>query len=313
MTHVILGDSPALRRVLHLIEQVAATEATVLVTGESGTGKELVARAIHDRSTRAEHSFVAVNCAAVPVNLLESELFGHARGAFTDARRARSGLFVHAASGTVFLDEIGEMPLDMQAKLLRALQERTVRPVGSDQEVPFEARVITATNRDLEADAADQRFRRDLYYRINVVQIHVPPLRERDGDVLVLAEHFLGRHAARLGKPLGPLGRDVASTLRSYDWPGNVRELENCIERAVALARGRHIAPDDLPERIRDSPCLTAGAGERPAFAELITLAEMQRRYIRHVLAAVGGNKSRAAAILGIDRRSLYRRLDQMS
>jgi transcriptional regulator with PAS, ATPase and Fis domain len=310
MSVEIIGACPALRRVLRLIEQVAATEATLLVTGESGTGKELVARAVHDQSPRRDRPFVALNCAAMPANLLESELFGHVRGAFTDARRSRTGLFVQAQHGTIFLDEIGEMPLEMQAKLLRALQERTVRPVGADVEVPFEARVVTATNRELELDVAEGRFRRDVYYRINVVQIHVPALRERGADVLMLAEHFLERHAARAGKVVQGLAREAASRLMTYDWPGNVRELENCVERAVTLAHGPLITLEELPDRIRDHRVVPIS---RPVRADLVTLAELQRRYILEVLHTVGGNKSRAAAILGIDRRSLYRRLEQMA
>ncbi|MGE0869957.1 MAG: sigma-54-dependent transcriptional regulator [Kofleriaceae bacterium] len=305
----ILGSSQAIRELGEMIDQVADTGATVLITGESGTGKELVARAIHDRSQHKDQPFVAINCAAMPASLLESELFGHIKGAFTDAKRSRSGLFLQAQGGTIFLDEIGEMPLEMQAKLLRVLQERTVRPVGGDTEVAFTARVITATNRDLEHEVEERRFREDLYYRINVVHVPVPPLRARQGDVLELAHAFVRRIAERTGKAVEGLMPETAQRLIDYDWPGNVRELENCIERAVALARTSELTVDNLPDKIRNhrSSRLVID-GDDPS--ELITLAEMERRYVHRVLAACGGNKTHAAKILGIDRRSLYRRLD---
>jgi transcriptional regulator with PAS, ATPase and Fis domain len=253
--------------------------------------------------------FVAVNCAALPAALLESELFGHVRGAFTDARRARPGLFVQAGGGTIFLDEIGEMPLEMQVKLLRALQERRVRPVGGDDEVPFAGRFLAATNRDLEADVAEHHFREDLYYRINVVQIAMPPLRARLGDLLPLAQHLIAKIVARTGTPMLGLSADAARVLLDYDWPGNVRELENCLERAVALARCEVLGVEDLPDRVRRyQPRSFTVATNNPA--ELPTLQEMERRYILKVLEAVGDNKSAAARILGVDRRTLYRKLD---
>jgi two-component system response regulator HydG len=299
------------RRLLDLIEQVADSDATVLITGESGTGKELVAREIHQRSARGEHPFTAVNCAALPATLLESELFGHLRGAFTDAKRSRDGLFVQAAGGTVFLDEIGEMPLEMQAKLLRVLQERTVRPIGSDTEVPFNARLLTATNRDLEGEVDSKRFRNDLYYRINVVQLGVPPLRSRGNDILMLAHHFLQRYASETGKEVTGISGAAAQRLLDYDWPGNVRELENCIQRAVTLTRLSEVSVDDLPEKIRDyQSSRIVIASDNPD--ELFSLEEMERRYIRKVLAAVGGNKTQAARILGLDRRTLYRRIESL-
>jgi DNA-binding NtrC family response regulator len=305
----IVGDSPAIRELTTLIQQVADNDATVLITGESGTGKELVARAIHAQSPRRDQPFVAVNCAAMPASLLESELFGHVRGAFTDAKRSRPGLILQAGGGTLFLDEIGEMPLEMQAKLLRVLQERTVRPVGGDQEVPFEARLVTATTRDLEQEVEEKRFREDLFYRINVVHIAVPPLRARQGDVLALAQYFLRKIAERTGKNVEGLMPEAAQRLLDYDWPGNVRELENCMERAVALTRTSEISADSLPDKIRNhkSSRLVIDAADP---SELITLAEMEKRYVRRVLAACGGNKTQAARILGIDRRSLYRRLE---
>ena len=306
----IAGTSPAIRETIDMVHRVADSDATVLITGESGTGKELVARAIHRLSPRRDQPFVAVNCAAMPAPLLESELFGHVRGAFTDAKRSRAGLFVQAGSGTIFLDEIGEMPIEMQVKLLRVLQERKVRPVGGDEEVPFEARVVTATNRDLETEVEEKRFREDLFYRINVVAIPVPPLRARAGDILLLAQYFLKRIAARTNKPVQGISGPAARMLMDYDWPGNVRELENCMERAVALCRLDEITVDDLPAKVQEhQSSKIVITTESPG--ELITLDEMERRYVRQVLSAVGGNKTHAARILGIDRRSLYRRLEE--
>jgi two-component system, NtrC family, response regulator HydG len=302
----IIGDSPAIREVTSLTRRVAESDASVLITGESGTGKELVARAVHDLSPRRHLPFVAVNCAALPPALLESELFGHVRGAFTDARENRHGLFVQAGGGTLFLDEIGEMPLDMQVKLLRVLQERMLRPVGADLEVPFSARLITATNRDLETAIEDKRFREDLFYRINVVQIAVPPLRARPGDVRMLANHFVHKIAGRSGRQLATFNDDAARKLVAYDWPGNVRELENCIERVMAIGSSNVIELDDLPIKIRTHEEIATATGQPE---ELITLDETERRYIRQVLAATHNNKTDAARILGIDRRSLYRRL----
>jgi len=306
----LVGDSPAMRRVHELISRVGASEASVLIQGETGTGKELVARAVHDASPRRDGPFVALNCAAVPPTLLESELFGHSRGAFTDAKTARQGLFVEASGGTLFLDEIGEMPLEMQAKLLRALQERKVRPVGANTEVSFDARIVTATHRDLEADVQKERFRQDLYYRINVVRIDVPALRERSSDVLKLAAHFLKTASERSAKGSLELSPQVADRLMAYDWPGNVRELENCIERAVALARFDHLTVEDLPEKIR------AYRADRFVMAanevdEILTIDEIERRYIIRVIKLLNGNKARAAQLLGLDRRTLYRKLER--
>jgi two-component system response regulator HydG len=306
----LLGDSAAMRSVLELLDRVRDSESSVLVTGESGTGKELVARALHRRSARSDGPFVAINCAAVPETLLESELFGHARGAFTDARTARAGLFVQASGGTLFLDEIGELPIGLQPKLLRALQERRVRPLGGDGEVAVDARIIAATNRDLESAVAERRFREDLYYRINVIHIELPPLRARGGDVLHLAQHFLERCAAAAGKQIGGISPAAADRLVSYSWPGNVRELQNCIERAVALAQYDAIVVEDLPEKIRTyqhSHVVVAG----PDPAELVSMEELERRYIVRVLEAVGGNKTLASRILGFDRTTLYRKLER--
>jgi DNA-binding NtrC family response regulator len=306
----LVGDSPAMERVRDLILRVGASEASTLIHGETGTGKELVARALHAAGPRSSGPFVALNCAAVPPNLLESELFGHARGAFTDAKSARNGLFVEASGGTLFLDEIGEMPLEMQAKLLRALQERKVRPVGANTEIEFDSRIVAATHRDLDADVNQGRFRQDLFYRINVVRIDVPPLRERGSDVLKLASFFLERAASRSTKGKLELSPQVAERLLAYDWPGNVRELENCIERAVALARFNHLTVEDLPEKIRayraDRFVMSANDAQ-----EIVSIDELERRYILRVIKLLGGNKARAAQLLGLDRRTLYRKLER--
>ncbi|HZU82569.1 MAG TPA: sigma-54 dependent transcriptional regulator [Polyangiaceae bacterium] len=307
----ILGSSPSMKKMYDLISRVAETETTVLITGESGTGKELVAKAVHQRSGRKDGPFVAINCAAMPETLLESELFGHTKGAFTDARTARPGLFIRASRGTLFLDEIGEMPAGMQAKLLRALQERTVRPVGGDQEQPFDARIIAATNRDLETEVEEKRFREDLFYRINVVRVHVPPLRARGSDILLLAQHFLERYAAQSRRPVVGMTSATADKLLSYPWPGNVRELQNCIERAVALAQFDQIGVDDLPEKIKDYKTARISIESNDP-AELLPMDEVERRYILKVLEAVGGNKTLAAQVLGFDRRTLYRKLERV-
>jgi two-component system, NtrC family, response regulator AtoC len=309
-TGAMIGQSPAMRRVHELLDRVSDSEANVLITGESGTGKELVARALHSRSTRADGPFVAVNCAAVPETLLESELFGHAKGAFTDARQARTGLFVQGNGGTLFLDEVAEMPIGMQPKLLRALQERHVRPVGGNTELPFDARLVTATNRDLETEVADKHFREDLYYRINVVRIEVPPLRARGNDVLLLAQFFIERAATRSGKSVVGIVSSAAEKLLGYDWPGNVRELENCMERAVALTRFDQITVEDLPEKVRSyQSSHIVVASDDPS--ELLPMQEVERRYIQRVLKSVSGNKTQAAKVLGFDRRTLYRKLDR--
>ncbi len=308
----LIGDSEAMRRVYDMIERVQDSAASVLVTGESGTGKELVARALHRRSQRKAGPFMAVNCAALPENLLESELFGHARGAFTDAKNARPGLFVAANGGTLFLDEIGELPLGLQPKLLRALQERKVRPVGGEQEIPFDARIVAATNRDLETAVEERRFREDLFYRVSVIPIALPPLRTRGNDVLLLAQAFLDRFATMSGKRLTGISTAAAARLLAYAWPGNVRELQNCIERAVALAQYAEIAVEDLPDRIREHrSSQVVIASDDPS--ELQSMEEVERRYILRVLEAAGGNKTVAARILGFDRTTLYRKLERYS
>src|SRR4051812_28797675 len=248
----IIGQSGAMRAVFDVVARVAPTDASVLITGESGTGKELIARALHQRSRRHAGPFVAVNLAAVPESLVESELFGHARGAFTDAKTARTGLFLQASGGTLFLDELGEMPLSLQPKLLRALQERRIRPVGGDHEVPIDVRLVAATNKDLEASVEEGRFREDLFYRINVVRVELPPLRARGNDILLLAQQAVTRFARAMRKEVAGISTPAAEKLIRYEWPGNVRELQNAVESAVALTRFSEILVEDLPEKIRD-------------------------------------------------------------
>jgi DNA-binding NtrC family response regulator len=307
----MIGASERMTAMFDLIGRVARSDATVLVTGESGCGKDLVAKAIHARSRRSRGPFVAVNCAAMPENLLESELFGHAKGAFTDAHQSRQGLLVRATGGSLFLDEIGEMPAGMQAKLLRALQERTVRPVGADTEVSFDTRIIAATNRDLEVETSARRFREDLYYRINVVQIAVPPLRDRGSDVLLIAKHVLDACQPGEKRVVGFTTTAIEAML-SCPWRGNVRELQNCIERAVALSQLDHVRVEDLTESLLDckAPRVPVFHVQGDARTDLAPFAEVEKEYIAHVLKSVGGNKTAAAKVLGFDRRTLHRKLD---
>lgn len=305
----LIGESPAMREAWQLICRVADTDTTVLVTGESGTGKEIVARALHERGSRASKPFVAINCAAVPGPLLESELFGHVRGAFTDARDTRVGLFEQADGGTLFLDEMGELPLELQPKLLRVLQERQFRPVGSNDARPLTARIVAATNCDLERNVAERRFREDLFYRLNVVQISLPPLRERGDDILLLAKHFVSRRAEQHGRAAPRISDEVAAWLIEHEWPGNVRQLENAVARAVALTRTSELVVGDFPER---------GVRQRSSLARLAlkrtpTLEELEKAHIERALRAHKGNKTRAAKALGVDRRTLYRKLERIS
>ena len=307
----LIGDSPPMRRLYRVLTRVAPSRASVLITGDTGTGKELVARAVHRRSPRRDGPFVAINCAAVPESLLESELFGHVKGAFTDARTARKGLFQRANGGTLFLDEVGDMPLGLQAKLLRALQERTVRPVGGDEEVSFDVRVVGATHQDLDQLVEEGKFRRDLYYRLAVIHVEVPCLSERGADVRELARVGMQRAEPDLD-PLPEISDAVARLLLEYPWPGNVRELFNAMEHALALQDGDEITLGDLPSRIR--AWHSAGPAERAEEGgELVTLDEVERRHILRVLQASGGSRQRAATILGVDRKTLYRKLKQFS
>jgi two-component system response regulator HydG len=306
----VVGSSPAMQELYDLLGRVADSEATLLITGESGSGKEVVARALHRRGRRKQGPFVAVNCAAVPEALLESELFGHLKGAFTDAKTTRAGLVAQANGGTLFLDEIGDMPLALQPKVLRALEERRLRPVGGEQEVAFDARIITASHRDLETLVEEGKFREDLYYRINVVHVELPPLRARGGDVLQLAQVFLERFAVQSAKEVKGISSSAAERLLAYAWPGNVRELRNTMERAVALTRFETIAVEDLPEKIRNyRGSHVIVASDDPS--ELVPLEEVERRYILRVMEAVSGNKTLASQVLGLDRKTLYRKLER--
>jgi two-component system, NtrC family, response regulator AtoC len=299
----VVGRSEAMLHVYKTAARVAATDATVLIQGESGTGKELVARAIHGASPRAARPFVAVDCGAIAEGVLESELFGHARGAFTGAQATRRGLFEEADQGTLFLDEIGDVGPNLQARLLRALQEGTIRKVGTNEVVNVDVRVVAATNKDLSQAVKEGRFREDLFYRLNVVSIRIPPLRERREDIPLLAEHFAAKHGRSEGAALSPAARDL---LVAYDWPGNVRELENVVARALALNPSGVVTPDDLPEHVRAARAAAAVQPGLPS-QDRPTLAELERRYAAQVLQETGGNKTRAAEILGIDRKTLYR------
>jgi two-component system response regulator HydG len=299
----ILGRAPALQEALTRAAKVAPTETTVLLTGESGTGKELVARALHHGSPRAEGPFLAVNCAALPETLVEAELFGHEKGAFTGADKQRPGRFEQAAGGTLFLDEVADLPLPAQAKLLRVLQEREFQRVGGTATLRADVRLITATNRDLAVAVADGQLREDLFYRLNVFRVHLPPLRERGEDILLLAEHFVRTLAPTLGKGNGGLSRDARAALLAHPWPGNIRELANAIERALILAEGglltaAHFGLDaGRPQRLE-------GPSDPPA-----ALATLERRAIQAALEQTKGNKTQAAALLGITRTQLHTRV----
>jgi DNA-binding NtrC family response regulator len=304
----IIGKSPPMQDVFALIRRLSASAVNVLITGESGTGKELVARALHFNSPRAKKVFVPVNCAAIPDTLLESELFGYKRGAFTDARQDRQGMFIEADGGTIFLDEIGDLTPALQAKLLRVLQEKEVRPLGAARSEKVDVRVLSATNRDLVQRMREGAFREDLFYRLNVIEVVLPPLRDRAEDVLPLSDHFLLEAAQRTGKRISAFTQPALKILLAYPWPGNVRELENVVERAVALAEGDQIGPDDLPVQLRERRSTDVLAA---ALARNLTLAELEREYINRVLQAEGGNKTRAAQRLGLDRKTLYRKLEE--
>jgi DNA-binding NtrC family response regulator len=299
----IVAESPAMRRALAMIERAAVADTPVLIRGESGTGKELLARALHTTGPRSTRPFVPVNCSAIPETLLESQLFGHRRGAFTDAREDHTGLFQQADGGTIFLDDIGDMAVAVQSKLLRVLQEREIHPLGAPAPVRVDVRVVAATHRDLEAMCAAGQFRDDLYYRLNVIGVRVPPLRERPGDLVPLIAHFLEKHGARLGRRNVSVGREAIDVMRSSAWPGNVRELENVIERALVLGTSDSIGREDLPESLT-----TRHAGTSPD--EVRALSEVERDEIVRALRSVNGNKSAAARLLGLDRKTLYRKLD---
>jgi len=307
----IVGSAPAMLDVYKMVARVAGTLSTVLVVGESGTGKELVARAIHTHSPRANKPFVAVNCTALTESLLESELFGHQKGAFTGAVSAKRGLFEEAQGGTLFLDEIGDVGPKMQAQLLRVLQEGEIRRVGGSDSVKVDVRVVAATNRELEDEVKAGRFREDLYFRINVVTIRLPPLRERPGDVPHLVDHFLAKYAARERRTFAGVAPATLALLKQHAWPGNVRELENVIERSLALSKDGVILPSDLPAELTGATAPGAPPRGEGIADDRPTLQELERRYIELVLHETGGNKKRAAEILGIDRRTLYRTLER--
>jgi DNA-binding NtrC family response regulator len=300
----ILAESRAMRAVMELIDRAALCATPILLVGESGTGKELLARALHKKSPRAHGPFLAINCSAIPESLLENELFGHRRGAFTDARDDQRGLFQSAQHGTIFLDEIGDMVPALQGKLLRVLQEKEVHPLGAPAPVPTDVRIVTATHRDLPALVAEGRFREDLLYRVNVIEVRVPPLRERPDDLEPLVRHFLGKLGARIGKPDYSVSEEVMDVLRRHPWPGNVRELENVIERALVLGAGPLITLEDLPDSVRARPSRSGRVGGR-------RLADVEREHIIRTLRAVAGNKAAAARVLGLDRKTLYRKLTQ--
>jgi two-component system response regulator PilR (NtrC family) len=311
-----VGASAGMMGVWNLVERVAVSKTTVLVTGESGTGKELVARGVHWKSPRSAQPFIPVNCAALAAGVLESELFGHVKGSFTGATSDRVGILASAGEGTVFLDEIGEVPLSTQVKLLRVLQEKRVKPVGSSQEVPFQARIVAATNKRLETEVKAGRFREDLFYRLNVITIEIPPLRDRRDDIPILADHFLEAVAQELGRPALRFSPRALEVLQKYDFPGNVRQLQNIVERAATLSEGDVLMPESLPPTLRGEPVAPAdesgGAGElqlAPGFSLERYLDDAERRYLTAALQKSDGVKTRAAEILGLSFRSFRYRL----
>jgi DNA-binding NtrC family response regulator len=307
----LLGHSPKVQELYHMIDQIAGTNATVLITGESGTGKEVIARTLHKVSPRSTKPFVAINCAAIPANLLESEIMGHEKGAFTGATAARLGCFEQAHEGTLFLDEIGEMPADLQTKLLRVLEDHRVRRVGGDRETEVDVRVIAATNADVERLVQDGRLRQDLYFRLNVFILNAPPLRDRTEDIPILAEHFLEEFREANRAPVSGFSKDALDHLLRHPWPGNVRELRNAVERSVIVCSGGEIQPHHLPPSIRSAPAPSVAEGGRDLLVPIGTsIAEAERLLILETLKICGGEKPRAATILGISLKTLYTRLN---
>jgi DNA-binding NtrC family response regulator len=306
--HHLIGKSPSMQRIYDLIERISDSSSNVLITGESGTGKELVAKAIHYNGIRKEGPFVAVNCAAIPETLLESEMFGYKKGAFTDAKTDKKGLISEADEGTLFLDEITEMPPVLQAKLLRVLEEKEVRPLGDTRSRPVDVRIISTTNRNIQPMIQESHFREDLYYRLKVIDIELPPLRTRKEDIPLLVRHFISKFGRGEKKSVSEISKDAMEVLLNHSWPGNVRELENVIQRAITLSRQDTISPEDLPS------CLVEEKESnlvQQAFQQKYTMAQLEKEYIRKVLIEVGGNKSKAAEILGYDRKTLYRKIEQ--
>lgn len=307
----MLGESPVFQNIKQQIMRIADLNTSVLICGESGTGKELVARALHRQSQRAEGPFVAINCAALPENLLESELFGHVRGAFTDARENRKGLFVEASGGTLLLDEIAEMPLALQPKLLRVLEDHKVRPLGGSSEINCDVRVLASSHQNLSEAVTARRFRSDLFYRLNVIQLEIPPLRDRGNDILLLALQFIKQLSQRFNKSVVGLAQPAAACLLAYHWPGNVRELRNVIERALALTHHDQLTIEDLPDQLKDNK----GEAQLPARlvdpVNILPLEKMENHYIHQVLDQLNGNRTLAARLLGVDRKTLYRKLKE--
>jgi DNA-binding NtrC family response regulator len=308
--HQLIGRSPSMQRIYDLIERVSDSSSHVLITGESGTGKELVAKAIHYHGARKDGRFIAVNCAAIPETLLESELFGYKKGAFTDARTDKRGLIFEADGGTLFLDEITEMSAMLQAKLLRVIEEKEVRPLGDTHSHAVDARIISTTNRDLPSLIRNGGFREDLYYRLRVIDLELPPLRQRKEDVPLLVQHFIGKFSQSMKKNITGVSEEAMKILLNYSWPGNVRELENVIQRAITLGRPEMILPEDLPDSLLVKETDEELFGQ--ALRERLTLAQLEKEYVRRVLIEEGGNKSKAAERLDLDRKTLYRKLQEM-
>src|SRR4030066_809859 len=307
--HQLIGKSPLMQKIYDLIERISDSSSNVLITGESGTGKELVAKAIHYNGVRKEGPFVAINCAAIPETLLESELFGYKKGAFTDAKSDKKGLIFEANEGTLFLDEISEMPLPLQPTLLRVIEEREVRPLGDTNSYPIDVRIISTSNRDIGSSIQRGRFREDLYYRLKVIAIKMPPLRGEREDIPVLVQHYIHKFSKELKKGVSGVSEEALKIFLNYSWPGNVRELENVIQRAVTLSQHEVILPDDLPASIIQKP--DEKLFEK-AMEEKFTLDQLEKEYVKRVLIETGGNKSKAAERLGLDRKTLYRKLEEL-
>jgi len=305
----MIGQSPAMQRIFRLVAKIAPTESPVLITGESGTGKELIASAIHLQSRRSHRPFVAVNSSAIPESLFESEIFGHVRGAFTGAGADRIGLMEHADRGTIFFDEVAEMPLSVQVKLLRALQNGEIRRVGAKESIRVDIRVIAATNKDVKRALAEGAFREDLYYRLNVFHIELPPLRDRPEDIPLLANFFREKFSRQLGRRVTRFSEEAQVILMRHDYPGNVRELENAVERAVTLAEGSEVTPADLPPALREQRTPLLGRGSAFPYSEGLTLAQLEAEHIRRVLSHTAGNTTKAAKSLGISRSTLWRKM----
>lgn len=309
--HDLIGKSPSMKKVYETIERISDTSCNILITGESGTGKELVAKAIHYHSDRKEGPFIAVNCAAIPETLIESELFGYKKGAFTDARSDKKGLISEADEGTLFLDEITEMPLTLQAKLLRVIEDKEIRPLGDTVSYPVDVRIISTSNRDIRSSIQEDKFREDLYYRLKVIDIDLPPLRERREDIALLVQHFIATFSKEMKKNISGISEDALKALLDYSWPGNVRELENIIQRAVILSQQETLLPADFPDSIigqkekKDESILEKAIQERYSFDELL------KEYIKKMMIETGGNKTKVSEILGIDRKTLYRKLKE--